>query len=89
MPSNRLRGVASDSDSYYELTPENTQYHQTIGNLPEQLPKYDLSPIELGYGHSLWIAIAAIAGSAIIKAIKKEHRAADSHETEEAVSTYN
>ena len=46
---------------YFELTRSQTRYQQSIGNLPKDLPRYNLSTMELVWGNLLWITIGGMA----------------------------
>ena len=49
--------VLAKGDSYYNLKPRSIRYYQSIGDLPNPLPKYSLNGMQILWGNALWIAI--------------------------------
>jgi hypothetical protein len=54
--------ISGESDRYFDMPPDDAlQAMQREGLLPAPLPGYELTPVDLIFGHLLWIVIAALA----------------------------
>ena len=60
--------LAAENDTYYNLSKEDISYLQTSGELPDPLPKYELSSTELFWG-SFGIIIFLFVGVGTLKKI--------------------
>ncbi len=57
----------SEGQSYYPLDGTRIKELQNSGDLPNPLPKYELTKFDYAFGYSLWILIFVSGGFSLIK----------------------
>lgn len=65
---------------YFELTRSQVRYQQSIGNLPKDLPRYNLSTMEVVWGNLLWITIGSMAIFVALSFIQERIKSRSEHE---------
>ena len=57
-----------DGRTFYDATKENIRFEQALGNLPAQLPNYQIEPSAMFFGHIFWPVLIVCAVYRILNA---------------------